>query len=330
MSILHDSLQRFERTGTRADAPWNLVSASANNRRDWGLSRKSWGLLAALGILSLAAWSVVVLWPAPSPRTGGIVSELPDQSSVSPPASQRPAPAMQRQEPSAPAARQRHVPLENIASRPSAGARDSLDQRMLAELNTQLSSLLAILAGQGTTDQGGADPSLEQIPMQGDGGGRNEWASQADAGAGQELRPDPVVHVSVQAGAEQLGRVDLEAIRRVEEELGQTLRDRDWQRFDLEYQRLENLKPHARDGLAQWRAARAIASSDYQEAQRILEGLRLANPRDLQTGLNLALVYEAQGRIASAREVAAELARSHPLEPRVQTILDRLENRTRR
>lgn len=73
-----------------------------------------------------------------------------------------------------------------------------------------------------------------------------------------------------------------------------------------------------------------MAENNYSEAQRILEELRHAYPNNLHAGLNLALVYEAQGRIASAKDVAASLVQTHPLEPRVQTLLDRLENRSRR
>lgn len=227
---------------------------------------------------------------------------------------------------------QRYVPPDNISSRPNAMPQDNLDQRALAELNTQLATLLEILATPGTREQGTSEQPLKLLELHDrEPGTSGEWASHYGETAPRGLTSQPEVHVSVSATkAERTDLVDLDAIRRVEERLGQALRDRNWQVFDLEYQRLENLKPYARDGMAQWQAARAIASGDFPEAQRILENLRLANPRDLQTGLNLALVYEAQGRIASAREVGAELARTHPLEPRVQTLLDRLENRPRR
>ncbi len=339
MSILHDSLQRFERAGAAPSAPWSLANSSGKGHGKELLSRKSWTLLLALAVLSLAAWGAVSLWSVPSFRVGGIVAEIPHARTASPAALHHPATgaatgaatgsatATQSQAPSASGVQQRYVPLENIASRPGAVPRESLDQNMLAELNTQLSSLLAIIAGSGKEAQSGQEPPLEQVARHGEHDGNNEWATRSDAAAGEVLTPEPVVHVSVQARP---GQADLGEIRLVEERLGQALREQHWDEFDREFPRLSSLKPHARNSLAQWQAARAMAMADYPEAQRILEGLRHVNPRDLQTGLNLALVYEAQGRIESARDVAASLVQDHPLDPRVQTMLDRLENRTRR
>lgn len=280
--------------------------------------------MAALAILSLAAWTGIVVWPTPAPPVAGIVSELPSPPAVAAPASMQAGP-VQATSPR-PAT---DLPAPRPHS-PPAGSRQAVDEQALAELNTQLSTLLAILTMPRGNENGLTEPPLEMVDLGKGGGPDNEWTERPDGNDMPEHAPAPVVHVSVRAARGQEERVDLGGVRQVEEALGHALRCQDWPAFDQEYQRLALLKPHAWDTLARWRAARAMAMSDYPEAQRILEGLRHANPHDLTTNFNLALVYEAQGRIASAREAAAELARTHPLEPRVQTLLDRLENRPRR
>lgn len=130
-----------------------------------------------------------------------------------------------------------------------------------------------------------------------------------------------MVHVSVHQRTEPS---HLAGIRPLEEELGRALRARDWAAFDLAYGQLAVLQTG--DALVHWRAARAMAGADYEQARQLLELLLRDNPFDLRTGLNLALVHEAQGEIGKARIIARNLASRHPLDPGLQALLDRLEN----
>ncbi len=130
-----------------------------------------------------------------------------------------------------------------------------------------------------------------------------------------------MVHVSVHQRTEPS---HLAGIRPLEEELGRALRARDWAAFDLAYDRLAVLQ--TADALAHWQAARAMAEGDYEEARQLLEILLRDNPFDLRTGLNLALVHEAQGEIKKARNIARDLSRRHPLDSGLQSLLDRMEN----
>lgn len=137
-----------------------------------------------------------------------------------------------------------------------------------------------------------------------------------------EREASPMVHVSVLQPTEPS---QLTGIRPLEEKLGRALRARDWDTFDLAYGRLRDLQPG--DALVHWRAARAMAVADYEQARKLLEPLHRDNPLDLRTGHNMALVYEAQGEIETARNIVRSLARRHPLDSSLQSLLDRLESR---
>jgi Flp pilus assembly protein TadD len=130
-----------------------------------------------------------------------------------------------------------------------------------------------------------------------------------------------MVHVSVH---QRLEPSHLAGIRPLEDELGRALRARDWTAFDLAYGRLIALQND--DALSHWQAARAMAEGDHEQAMQLLEHLHRDNPFDLRTGLNLALVHEAQGEIEKARNIVRTLSRRHSLDSGLQALLDRLEN----
>lgn len=224
-----------------------------------------------------------------------------------------------------------------------------LDSRAVHELNNRLDSLLAMLrqstvdparsqgeegghtdsAASGTsfgsstadTDISPGDVSQGSVP--GLEQGISHPGEQAGNGGAGSVEGEADVRISVQARAQGPG---LSRVRQLEKDLGRALRGQKWAEFDMALQTLASIRPQDEEGLAQWRAARAMAMADYDQAGKILTMLHRAKPHDPHAGINLALVYEAQGRLDSARDLARRLARSHPLNADVQSLLDRLEN----
>lgn len=209
-----------------------------------------------------------------------------------------------------------------------------LDQRKLEELNQRLSAVLVALnpsaAGFATRL---AEPYPEHtgnemeksvgvsVPHAAGHPASDGLADVGTTGGEREDEALPVVHVSVDRRKDSS---DVALIRSLEEELGRALRARDWATFDLTYNRLAALRTG--EALIHWRAARAMTGADYAQARQLLELLLRDNPFDLRAGLNMALVLEAQGEIAAARDLARNLSKRHPLDPSLHAQLDRLEN----
>lgn len=252
---------------------------------------------------------------------------------VSRPTASSPSPAPPR--PHAPA------DVQSLAVSASDGVRDKpldaspfiLDQRVVHELNLRLSTLLAALDH--TTDTSGGQAS-NAVPDQAKTMGADGEPG-LDAflpGEGHVTHPGgtprgivdgkapelPEVHISVRTSASS----DMTTVRVLEEELGLALRAGNWASFDMAYNQLASLRKG--EILSRWQAARAMAQGDFEQARQLLEVLHRANPYDLQAGVNLTLVYKAQGRIVEARAIARNLANRHPLDPGLQAVLDRLES----
>lgn len=239
-----------------SQGPWGLRSSPPGTQRNILLSRKSWILLAALGILSLAAWTTVALWPKPEPNVAGIVDA--------------PAPAV----PLLPNVRDQWKPAPTqVTTRPlsrdsNAGSaeasskqpprREILDETGIAELNSRLSTLLDILSEPGQNSSADPNLSADPTPLPEAGLDRNSAETPPFSPKASLMRPEPEVHVLVRSRP---GQGTLEDIRKVEEALGQALQEENWQKFDQEYLRLSHLKPHAEAALGQWRAARAMAEN---------------------------------------------------------------------
>ncbi len=227
---------------------------------------------------------------------------------------------------------------DGIGDKPLDASPFMLDQRALQELNLRLSTLLAALDR--TIDTPG-DQTFSAFPDQAktrgadDKPGLNAFTPVEDSHAHSVGIPggihgdtvdgkapkSPEVHISVRTSASPL---DMTTVRVLEEELGLALRAGNWAAFDMAYNQLASLRTG--EILSRWQAARAMAQGDFEQARQLLEVLHRANPYDLQAGLNLTLVYKAQGRIAKARTIARNLANRHPLDPGLQDVLDRLES----
>lgn len=237
--------------------------------------------------------------------------------------------------PAAPQASNASTDLQLSERTPETVSSPILDQPTLEELALRLSSLLAVLSPSPSRHAPPPSGSFTERSLDGTDGPASDsfWHASGHSGHvesfamasqefdAQKVDTPPMVHVSVH---QRKTPSDIAGIRPLEEEMGRALRAGDWAAFDLAYGQLASLQ--AGDALVQWRAARAMAGADHEQARELLEILYRDNPFDLGTGLNLALVHEAQGEVEKARNIARTLARRHPLDPGLQGMLDRLEN----